>query len=499
MAANNINCLTINGGNVSISSGGFAEIITKVSNKVIADYIDPGFWVQDRGTKEWIDIYSLNKATASSTSGLTVRVCPMQIIQPRNNVYYTNGYYPGDIPSLQISAVPWYSGEVDANVAYQWIGIDENGYETVIEGATDRKLSLENLTTGRYYCRLTYSNATTAGVSMKSDVVTATITECEHSGGEATCTEKAKCEICGAEYGETKPHSYAHIKAPEYLKSAATCTAKAVYYTSCAECGLSSKGTDDEAVFEYGNFGHKFTQWKGTDANCTENGYKERHCTECDYKQTQTIKAKGHQFGEWKVTKKADCLTDGEQTAVCTVCNHKETKVIAATGHKYDTSTVDPTYSEKGYTLYKCRLCGSSYKSNFTDILEMPVAEGFKKDSATDTTVTLKWDRYADADGYIVEWYIDNEWKSKTIEGNENVSLTLDGLNADSVYKVRIRAYSGDNYSDYIYLNVSTTSSTITDDPSKDNANTGAEGIAIVVDVAILATGTLIITKKRRK
>ena len=606
MAANNINCLTINGGNVSISSGGFAKIITNVGNKVIADYIDPGFWVQDRGTKEWIDIYSLNKATASSTNGLTVRLCPMQIIKPIDTVYYTNGYYPDGIPSLQISAVPWYSGEVDANVAYQWIAIDENGNETEIEGATDRKLSLENLTTGRYYCRLTYSNAATAGVSMKSDVVTATITECEHSGGEATCTKKAKCEICGAEYGEMKPHSYAHIKAYEYLKSAATCTAKAVYYTSCtecgqsskgtadeatfeygdalghkygewvsngdgthtrvcandsthtetkdchggkatctakaicedcgaeygemtahaftaktasdkylksaatctakavyytscAECGLSSKGTDDEAVFEYGNFGHKFTQWKGTDANCTENGYKERHCTECDYKQTQTIKAKGHQFGEWKVTKKAGCLTDGEQTAVCTVCNHKETKVIAATGHKYDTSTVDPTYSEKGYTLYKCRLCGSSYKSNFTDILEMPAAEGFKKDSATDTTVTLKWDRYADADGYIVEWYIDNEWKSKRIEGNENVSLTLDGLNADSVYKVRIRAYSGDNYSDYIYLNVSTTSSTITDDPSKDNANTGAEGIAIVVDVAILATGTLIITKKRRK
>lgn len=606
MASNNINCLTINGGNVSISSGGFAEIVTTVSDKVIADYIDPGFWVQDRGTKEWIDIYSLNKATASSTNGLTVRVCPMQIIKPIDTVYYTNGYYPDGIPSLQISAVPWYSGEVDANVAYQWIAIDENGNETVIEGATDRKLSLENLTTGRYYCRLTYSNAATAGVSMKSDVVTATITECEHSGGEATCTEKAKCEICGAEYGETKPHSYAQIKSPEYLKSAATCTAKAVYYTSCtecgqsskgtadeatfeygdalghkygewvsngdgthtrvcandsthtetkdchggkatctakaicedcgaeygemtahaftaktasdkylksaatctakavyytscAECGLSSKGTDSEAVFEYGDFGHKFTQWKGTDANCTENGYKERHCTECGYKQTQTIKAKGHQFGEWKVIKKAGCLTDGEQTAECTVCNHKETKVIAATGHKYDTSTVDPTYSEKGYTLYKCRLCGSSYKSNFTDILEMPAAEGFKKDSATDTTVTLKWDRYANADGYIVEWYIDNEWKSKTIEGNENVSLTLDGLNADSVYKVRIRAYSGDNYSDYIYLNVSTTSSTITDDPSKDNANTGAEGIAIVVDAAILATGTLIITKKRRK
>lgn len=215
MTANNINCLTINGGNVSISSGGFAEIVTTVSDKVIADYIDPGFWVQDRGTKEWIDIYSLNKATASSTNGLTVRLCPMQIIKPIDTVYYTNGYYPGDIPSLQINAEPWYSGEVDANVAYQWIAIDENGNETEIEGATDRKLSLENLTTGRYYCRLTYSNATTAGVSMKSDVVTATITECEHSGGEATCTKKAKCEICGAEYGEPLGHDYVVIKVVE--------------------------------------------------------------------------------------------------------------------------------------------------------------------------------------------------------------------------------------------------------------------------------------------
>ena len=304
MAANNINCLTIHGGNVSISSGGFAEIVTTVSDKVIADYIDHGFWVQDRGTKEWIDIYSLNKATASSTSGLTVRVCPMQIIQPRNNVYYTNGYYPGDIPSLQISAVPWYSGEVDANVAYQWIAIDENGNETEIEGATDRKLSLENLTTGRYYCRLTYSNATTAGVSMKSDVVTATITECEHSGGEATCTNKAKCEICGAEYGEMKPHSYAHIKSPEYIKSAATCTAKAVYYTSCTECGLSSKGTKNEATFEYGNaLGHKYGEWVSNG-----DGTHTRVCAN-DNKHTETKACHG---GKATCTAKAICEDCGK-------------------------------------------------------------------------------------------------------------------------------------------------------------------------------------------
>ena len=348
MAANNINCLTINGGNVSISSGGFAEIVTTVSDKVIADYIDPDFWVQDRETKEWIDIYSLNKATASSTSGLTVRVCPMQIIQPRNNVYYTNGYYPGDIPSLQISAVPWYSGEVDAKVAYQWIGIDENGNETEIEGATDRKLSLENLTTGRYYCRITYSNATTAGVSMKSDVVTATITECEHSGGEATCTNKAKCEICGAEYGETKPHSYAHIKAPEYLKSAATCTEKAVYYTSCTECGLSSEGTKNEATFEYGNaLGHKYGEWVSNG-----DGTHTRVCAN-DSTHTETKACHG---GKATCTAKAICedcdKAYGEMTA------HTFTAKTATA--KYLKSAATCTAKTVYYT--SCADCGLSSK-----------------------------------------------------------------------------------------------------------------------------------------
>ena len=425
MAANNINRLTINGGNVSISSGGFAEIITNAEDKVIADYIDHGFWVQDRGTKEWIDIYSLNKATASSTNVLSVRVCPMQIIQPRNNVYYTNGYYPEGIPSLQINAEPWYSGEVDANVAYQWIAIDENGNETEIEGATDRKLSLENLTTGRYYCRLTYSNAATAGVSMKSDIVTATITECEHSGGEATCTNKAKCEICGAEYGEMKPHNYAHIKAPEYLKSAATCTAKAVYYTSCTECGLSSKGTADEATFEYGNaLGHSFGEWSSTAPTCTEDGSRVRKCSRCD-----------------KI----------------------ETEVIPATGHKYVDTVIKPTYTEKGYTLHKCSRCGSSYKDSYTNVLVLAKISGLKTVSRTDTTAKISWNKNPNADGYIIEQYNGSRWMLiARITSNSTVSFTAKTLVAGSTNKLRARAYKGKVYSAYAYLNINTVPSAIT-------------------------------------
>lgn len=425
MVANNINCLTINGGNVSISSGGFAEIVTTVSDKVIADYIDPGFWVQDRGTKEWIDIYSLDKATASSTNVLSVRLCPMQIIKPIDTVYYTNGYYPDGIPSLQINAEPWYSDEVDAKVAYQWIAIDENGYETVIEGATDRKLSLENLTTGRYYCRLTYSNAATAGVSMASDVVTATITECEHSGGKATCTNKAKCEICGAEYGEMKPHSYAHIKASEYLKSAATCTAKAVYYTSCTECGLSSKGTENEATFEYGN-------------------------------------ALGHSFGKWSLTAPT-CTADGSRVRKCSRCDKVETEVIPATGHKYVDTVIKPTYTEKGYTLHKCSRCGSSYKDSYTNVLVLAKISGLKTVSRTDTTAKISWNKNPNADGYIIEQYNGSRWMLiARITSNSTVSFTAKTLVAGSTNRLRARAYKGKVYSAYAYLNINTVPSAIT-------------------------------------
>lgn len=424
MAANNINCLTIHGGNVSISSGGFAEIVTTVSDKVIADYIDHGFWVQDRGTKEWIDIYSLNKATASSTSGLTVRVCPMQIIQPRNNVYYTNGYYPGDIPSLQISAVPWYSGEVNADVAYQWIGIDENGNETEIEGATDRKLSLENLTTGRYYCRLTYSNATTAGVSMKSDVVTATITECEHSGGEATCTEKAKCEICGAEYGEPLGHDYVVIKVvePDYRNEGYS-------VFECTRCKDSYIGNRvpvkpipdvEEIAVEKTTYNEVDISWKNISG---VDGYY----VEC------------YVGNQWK---QIGFSTDGDRVAA------KLSGLSAG-------------------LKYKVRI--AAYAGNFTgkfryfyiDTIPSPVWN-INTVKATDETVRISWNRNTRADGYKVEWYIDNQWAAKTVTGSNNIAAVIDGLCAGTRYKVRVSAYKGDLYSPYTYGYIDTLPSKVT-------------------------------------
>lgn len=424
MASNNINCLTINGGNVSISSGGFAEIVTTVSDKVIADYIDPGFWVQDRGTKEWIDIYSLNKATASSTNGLTVRVCPMQIIKPIDTVYYTNGYYPDGIPSLQINAEPWYSGEVDAKVAYQWIAIDENGYETEIEGATDRKLSLENLTTGRYYCRLTYSNATTAGVSMKSDVVTATITECEHSGGEATCTEKAKCEICGAEYGEPLGHDYVVIKVvePDYRNEGYS-------VFECTRCKDSYIGNRvpvkpipdvEEIAVEKTTYNEVDISWKNISG---VDGYY----VEC------------YVGNQWK---QIGFSTDGDRVAA------KLSGLSAGLKYKVRIAAYAGSFTAK-------------FRCFYVDTVPSPVWN-INTVKATDETVRISWSRNARADGYKVEWYINNQWSVKTVTGNNNISAVIDRLCAGTRYKVRVSAYKGDLYSPYTYGYIDTLPSKVT-------------------------------------
>lgn len=424
MAANNINCLTINGGNVSISSGGFAEIVTTVSDKVIADYIDHGFWVQDRGTKEWIDIYSLNKATASSTNGLTVRLCPMQIIKPIDTVYYTNGYYPDGIPSLQINAEPWYSNEVDAKVAYQWFAIDENGYETVIEGATGETLSLENLTTGRYYCSLTYSNATTAGVSMASDVVTATITECEHSGGEATCTEKAKCEICGAEYGEPLGHDYVVIKVvePDYRNEGYS-------VFECTRCKDSYIGNRvpvkpipdvEEIAVEKTTYNEVDISWKNISG---VDGYY----VEC------------YVGNQWK---QIGFSTDGDRVAA------KLSGLSAGLKYKVRIAAYAGSFTGK-------------FRCFYVDTIPSPVWN-INTVKATDETVRISWNRNTRADGYKVEWYIDNQWSAKTVTGNNNIAAVIDGLCAGTRYKVRVSAYKGDLYSPYTYGYIDTLPSKVT-------------------------------------
>ena len=167
-------------------------------------------------------------------------------------------------------------------------------------------------------------------------------------GGTADCTHKAVCTVCGGEYGEMAAHSFTAEKAEaKYLKSAATCTEKAVYYKSCAACGLSSKGAADEATFFSGNvLGHDWGAW-------TQNSDKKTHTRICkrDTSHTETENCHG---GTATCTAKA----------VCTVCGGEYGEMAA---HSFTAEKAEAKYlksaatcTEKAIYYKSCAVCGLS-------------------------------------------------------------------------------------------------------------------------------------------
>ena len=169
-------------------------------------------------------------------------------------------------------------------------------------------------------------------------------------GGTADCTHKAVCTVCGGEYGEMAAHSFTAEKAEaQYLKSAATCTEKAVYYKSCAACGLSSKGAADEATFFSGNvLGHDWGAW-------TQNSDEKTHTRICkrDTSHTETENCHGGT---------ADCT----HKAVCTVCGGEYGEMAA---HSFTAEKAEAQYlksaatcTEKAVYYKSCAACGLSSK-----------------------------------------------------------------------------------------------------------------------------------------
>ena len=199
-------------------------------------------------------------------------------------------------------------------------------------------------------------------------------------GGTATCTAKAVCTVCGGEYGEMAAHSFtAEIAEADYLKSAATCTEKAVYYKSCAVCGLSSEGTADEATFFSGNaLDHNWGAWTSN-----EDGTHTRTCT-----------VDGCSAG----TQTENCI-DADKDHKCDICDYIISECADDNkDHKCDYCGKKLTDHTGGKATCKdkakCEACGAKYgeldPKNHTDLKHFPAK------AATKTT-----------EGNIEYWYCD--------------------------------------------------------------------------------------------
>ena len=186
------------------------------------------------------------------------------------------------------------------------------------------------------------------------------------SGDPADCTHGPICTVCHEEYGTPGDHSYtAEVVNDDYLKAAATCTEAAVYYKSCTGCGKSSKGTEFEDTFSYGEaLGHAEEIDPRQEPTCTEDGLTEgKHCSRCQtvLVEQSSIPALGHNITGGTVTKDPTCTEDGEKVGTCERCG--ETNVTAKVeklGHEeIKVSGTAPTCSESGWSdSISCTRCG---------------------------------------------------------------------------------------------------------------------------------------------
>ena len=108
----------------------------------------------------------------------------------------------------------------------------------------------------------------------------------------------------------------------------------------------------------------------------------------------------------------------------------------------YKETVVDPTYTEKGYTLYECTVCGDSYKDNYTDRLILTAVKNLAVVEKTELTVTLGWEKNASADGYIIETANASTWERIiTLKNNSTNTYTITGLNQSTSYRFRVTPY----------------------------------------------------------
>ena len=155
------------------------------------------------------------------------------------------------------------------------------------------------------------------------------------TGGTATCSAKAVCEVCGGKYGEKDPnnHELVHFRA-----KAPTCTEIGWdAYETCSRC-------DYTTYAELSALNHDY-QAVTVEPTCETDGYTVFTCSRCkdSYTADPTDKL-GHQFGAWSPngtgSQSAGCLRQG--------CAH-----IGSTDcRKFTFRTAE------GETLTFCPVCG---------------------------------------------------------------------------------------------------------------------------------------------
>ena len=236
-----------------------------------------------------------------------------------------------------------------------------------------------------------------------------------------------------------------HCKGDAVEAKDATCTEDGWKEVGiCEVCGEHYSYPTDENVIPA--TGHTWSEDYVVDkeATCTEAGEKSKHCTNCDAKEdVQEIPALGHDFIS-KVTKKATCTTDGTLTYTCSRCNETKTETIKATGHKWSDwkKTAAATVFKPEVQARKCSACNKSETRNIGKKLA-------PKATLNASTVTLKVKQSTSglkvtglAKGDSVKSWKSSNRKIFTVSGKSNGTCKITGKKSGTA-KLQITLASG--------------------------------------------------------
>ena len=191
--------------------------------------------------------------------------------------------------------------------------------------ATCDSLGMCNTCGGSYYGGHAWGEWSSAGNGTHTRSCTNYCREVDTAnctGGTATCSAKAVCEVCGGEYGEKDSNNH---DLEQHAAKAPTCTEKGwSAYETCSRC-------DHTTYAELPALNHDLKQYAAKAPTCTEIGWNAYEtCSRCDY------------------------------------TTYAELPIL---GHDYQAVTVDPTCEADGYTIFTCSRCKDSYTADPTDKL----------------------------------------------------------------------------------------------------------------------------------
>ncbi len=211
--------------------------------------------------------------------------------------------------------------------------------------------------------------------------------DCEHTGGTATCKERAECSACGMQYGSLNMNNHTALTA--IPAEAANCDKEGkTAGEKCTACGTvtvaqtlvpatgnhtggtatcKSKAVCTVCEKEYGSLNtnnHKnITALKAVAATCTGTGKTEgKKCSDCGKVTVaqQTVAKKSHTLTTLDAVA-ATCTKEGKtEGKKCTACGTVTVaqKTVAKKAHTYKTTTTKATLKKNGKQVTKCTVCG---------------------------------------------------------------------------------------------------------------------------------------------